>query len=60
MRRLATFAAVLVLGAIVITCSAMSLLLSWAAWPLDTLKTICMERAQRLARAPHSTHRSSP
>ena len=52
MRRLATFAAVLVLGAIVITCSAMSLLLSWAAWPFDKFKGLCMERAQRLARTP--------
>jgi hypothetical protein len=43
--------AALALALIFFACSAVSLVLSWASWPFDQLKSVCADRAQQLARS---------
>jgi hypothetical protein len=55
MRQIVAMVAALVLAAMVIICSGVSLLLSWAAWPFDILKAACLVRAQRIAHSVRNT-----
>jgi hypothetical protein len=49
--------AALVLAGVVLACSAVSLVCSWAAWPFDMVGAACKRALQRLS---PTLHRRSP